>query len=241
VPHETHRQVASEPPPIPAAAIQRWRLTVARGADLPDATQRDTLAVWGSALIDAGLPVARSAGNTKRTRISIGAPLPAGIATEGDLVDVLLTERWPIWRVRSTLSEALPDGWRLVALEDVWVGEPALAGQVAAADYRIVIGTGSAPDEMSAACAQVLAARTLPRQRLKGDRVVAYDLRPLVVDVRLAGGDRPLTLVARTRYHPERGTGRPEELVAALADVLGEPVAIIDVTRTRLLRAEEID
>jgi hypothetical protein len=46
--------------------------------------------------------------------------------------------------------ERPPGGWRLVDVHDVWLGSPALAGQVVAADYRI---------EVAGADADALAAR----------------------------------------------------------------------------------
>ena len=39
---------------------------------------------------------------------------------------------------------------------------------------------------------------------------------------------------------PSSGTGRPEEVVAALADELGAPLAIDAIVRERLLLADEL-
>jgi hypothetical protein len=44
----------------------------------------------------------------------------------------------------------------------------------------------------------------------------------------------------RTRIHPELGTGRPEEVVAALSDDLGSPLAIERIVRRRLLLLDEL-
>ena len=43
-------------------------------------------------------------GRAVAARISFGAPLPVGMAAEGELIDVVLTERWPAWRVREALE-----------------------------------------------------------------------------------------------------------------------------------------
>ena len=48
--------------------------------------------------------------------------------------------------VRDRIGAGLPEGWRLVDVYDVWLGAPALAGQVAAADYRITLGAADVPD-----------------------------------------------------------------------------------------------
>ncbi len=47
-------------------------------------------------------------------------------------------------------------------------------------------------------------------------------------------------LSTRTRFHPELGTGRPEEVVGALADLVGAPLAIEAIVRERLILAEDL-
>ena len=93
--------------------------------------------MWTAALQAAGLPLAGADGARSRSRLSFGAPLPIGMVAERELIDVVLVERWPVWRVRDALQAHLPPGWRLVDLFDVWLAGPPLAGQVVAADYRI--------------------------------------------------------------------------------------------------------
>ena len=191
----------------------------------------------------AGLPLAWTEGATPRPRISYGAPLPVGIVAEGELIDLVLTERWPMWRVREALVRHVPAGWRIVRLEDVWLAGPPLAGRVAAADYRITLLTDPpvAAGAVEAACAAVLAAPRLPRERAKGGGTVVYDLRPLLLDVRVVDAGPPLALVARTRFHPELGTGRPEEVVAAVAERAGVALSIGAIVRERLLLADDLD
>ena len=45
----------------------------------------------------------------------------------------------------------------------------------------------------------------------------------------------------RTRIHPELGTGRPDEVVAALSDEAAAPLAIEGIVRRRLLLADELE
>ena len=234
---------------------------MARAADAPALAQRELTDAWLAAIESAGLPLARSEGATARPRISFGAPLPVGMAAEGELIDIVLTERWPAWRLREALDPVLPGGWQVVRLEDVWLGGPPLAGRVAAADYRIVLaatGATAATAAMAAmaassetaggdvatglrrACTVLLTADHLPRERAKGDRLVMYDLRPLLVDVAVVADGPPIQLRARTRFHPELGTGRPEEVVAALGDSAGVPLQVATVVRERLLLVEDL-
>jgi hypothetical protein len=162
------------------------------------------------------------------------------MAAERDLLDLTLTELTAAWLVRDRITDHLPTGWRLVDLHDVWVGAPALAGQVAAADYRIDLGTADRAT-VAAAAETLLAATDLPRDRPKGVSTVRYDLRPLLIDVRVAEPGPPLELNTRTRFHPVLGTGRPEEVVAALAAAAGTPLEVGSVVRERLILADELD
>ncbi|MFP5341452.1 MAG: TIGR03936 family radical SAM-associated protein [Candidatus Limnocylindria bacterium] len=230
-------------PPVDPAR-QRWRLVVARAADARRLAQRETVDAWLAAIAAAGLPLAKTAGASPRPRLSLGAPLPMDMPAEAELIDIVLTERWPAWRVREALEPVVPEGWQLVRLEDVWLGGPPLAGRVAAADYRIALapvdGTPVAVDAVRDACTQLLQASTLPRARAKGDRQVSYDLRPLLIDVRVVGDGPPPVIVARTRFHPELGNGRPEEVVAALGDALGVTLEMDAVVRARLLLVDDL-
>jgi radical SAM-linked protein len=227
------------PEPV-AEPRQRWRLVVARSDDAPALAQREVGEAWTTALEGAGLPLVRADRSTRtRPRISFGAPLPVGMAAEAELIDVVLVDRWPVWRVREALASRLPDGWRLVDLFDVWLAGPPLAGRVAAADYRITLA--SAPDGvgLERATAEVLAAERLPRERAKGAGTVAYDLRPLLIDLAIEPGPQPIVRT-RTRFHPELGTGRPEEVVAALADACGAPLEVASIVRERLVLADDL-
>lgn len=232
---------ASREDPLPAPGAeprQRWRLVVARSADAPQTAQRDVAEAWLDTFERAGLPLASGEGSRSRARVAFGAPLPIGMAAEGELIDVVLTERWPAWRIREALEGRSPAGWRVVDAFDVWLQGPPLAGRVAGADYRITIDRAIDTDALRGAAADLLAADRLPRERSKGGGTVAYDLRPLLIDVAV-DRDSPDVVRTRTRFHAELGNGRPEEVLAALADRLGTPLRAAAIVRERLLTADD--
>jgi hypothetical protein len=156
-----------------------------------------------------------------------------------ELIDVVITERWPAWQVRGALASHVPAGWRVVELQDVWLAGPPLAGRVAAADYEIVLAGAAPPDRLRVAAAALLAAARLPRQRPRGDSTVEYDLRPLLIDITVAEGP-PVVITARTRFHPELGTGRPEEVIAALGEQLGQSLETASIVRERLVLIDDL-
>lgn len=251
-PTEAPGEAPAGPAPARASATearQRWRVTFCR--DLVPEEQslvgRDYVAAWEDALGRSSLPIAETAAG--RLRFSLAAPLPASSAGEAELAELWLTARLPAWRLREALTPPLPAGHRITDLEDVWMGAPALAGRVAAADYRITLAGEPDEREVAAAAERVIGARSLPRSRAKGGAVKSYDLRPLLISIRIGGGDEGdrvapaerLVLRLRTRIHPELGSGRPEEVLAALSDELGVALEAAETTRERLVLADELE
>ena len=232
----------AEPPerPAPAApreAVQRWRLVLARGPLEADAGQREQLAAWEAALTRSGLPVAGLDAIPPRPRFAVAAPLAASIPGEAELVDVWLVERVPAWRVREALGASMPPGHRLVEAYDVWPGAPALPGQVAASVYRAEARQADVdPATLATACDAMLGSPTLERERAKGGATVRYDLRPFIEGLDVDASADPVTLRMTLRHDPERGIGRPDEVLAALADRMGGSApAVTALVRERLV------
>jgi radical SAM-linked protein len=221
---------------------QRWRLTFGRSSEAPAATHRELAEAWSAALA-ATLPLPRSEGSRQRPPLTFAAPLPVGMAAERELADLYLSERLPTWRVREAVCDAAPRGIVVAAVHDEWLGAPALAGCVAAADYRIRLADDPVRDiaAIRAAAFRLLSADTLERRRPRGDGWVSYDLRPLLatVDIDVRDTARP-TLRIRTRFHPERGAGRPEEVLAALGEAAAADLRAAEIVRERILLAEDL-
>jgi radical SAM-linked protein len=210
---------------------------LARRTDAPPLAGRELADAWEATLEASGLPVHRPAGRA-RGRVAFAAPLPLGVAAERELADIALRQRVPIWQVREGLGAHLPIGWTLVDLFDVWPGAPALAGRVVAADYRVALRNVPDPGQLETAVRSLLEAKELPRSRQKGEGVVAYDLRALLVDIVLEGEPDP-TIRMRTRIHPELGTGRPEEVMAQIGERIGAPLEVQSVVRERLVLSDD--
>jgi radical SAM-linked protein len=219
---------------------QRWRIVFEREADLPEALVPGTAAIetFVRRLEAAGILLAR-AGN--RPRLAFAAPLPVRIRGDRELADLFVTARHTAAAVRAAIESALPFGHRLIDLHDAWLGEPALAAQVEAADYRVeiepVVGGAEA---LAESCRMLLEAESLSRMRTKGSRDVTYDLRPLLADLRAVDAGPAIVLEIRTRFSAERGAGRPDEVLAAVSEAADLPLIARQTTRIRLWLASEL-
>lgn len=203
---------------------------------------RPYIAVWEAALLASGLPVATS--ESGRPRFAIGALLPSGVAGLAELAELWLTERLAAWRVRAALGPVLPPGHSLETLEDVWLAAPSLPSRVAAADYLVLLHDPPDIADLRSAAGRLLAASAIPRQRSKGTTEKTFDLRRLILDVAIdhddSGATQPRVRI-RTRIHPEIGSGRPDDVLAALADDLGDRLVPASIVRERLLLAEDLE
>jgi hypothetical protein len=217
--------------------VQRWRLVLARSAIPPGGSGRDQLSGWETALGGCGLPVAGLDAPKPRPRFAPAAPLAAAIPGEAELLDVWLIERVPAWRAREAFAASVPEGWRLVDLYDVWLGEAALPGRVVASVYRASVAGGEvAGGALREAAGGLLDAVALPRVRRKGDATVAYDLRPFLDAIEVAEAADGAAIVTMTlRHDPEKGVGRPDEVLAALGERVGIVLTPTSLVRERLV------
>ena len=210
---------------------QRWRIVFARDDDARFLSHLDAVHLWERAFRRGEIPVATSGGFSPRPRLVFAAPLPLGMLAEHELADLFLSERLTRLDLRVRLSEGMPRGYRLIDLHDEWIGGPAVATQLVAADYRMTL-LGVAPERLEGAVRSLLAATELRREKRREKKVTAYDLRPLLLDLQVrppdaaAGSTESPDLAAagmwmRLRNSQDLGSGRADEVVEALAAELG--------------------
>jgi radical SAM-linked protein len=219
---------------------QRWRIVFARGEDARYLSHLDAVRSWERAFRRGEIPVATSEGFSPRSKLVFAAPLQLGMLAEHELADLYLAERLTAPGLRARLVESMPRGYTVVELHDVWTGAPALAPRLVAADYRMTL-LNVERARLESAVQRLLAMGELPRERRKESRVVRYDLRPLLLDLRAGPPDTAAAAAAsptqppstagmpvaaagvwmRLRHSQNRGSGRPDEVVAALAAELG--------------------
>ena len=212
---------------------QRWRLIFGRDDEARYLSHLDAAHLWERAFRRGDIPVATTEGFSPRPRLVFGAPLQLGMLAEHELADLFLSERLTRPALMARLQHGMPSGYRLVDVYDVWIGAPALATQLVAADYRL-IALGAPPQSLARAAGALLAATELRREKRRDKKVIAYDLRPLLLELRVleadpaalgegfVAADVPAAAVwMRLRNSQELGSGRPEEVVAAMGDELG--------------------
>ncbi len=196
--------------------VQRLRVTFARGEEVRYISHLDLMRSWERALRRAGIPLAYSEGFSPGPRLALAAPLPVGVTSSGELMDVYLAQRVAPQNFVKAVSEQVPSGISLLDVREVGLALPSLQSQVRWAEYQVDVRTDRPEDDAKRAVEELLAARSVPWQHQRDREVRRYDLRPLVQDIRIeAVEDGHCTLSMRLRTDSQ-GSGRAEQVVAAL-------------------------
>lgn len=177
------------------------------------------LRAWEHAFRQAGLPLAYSQGRRRSAQISTASPLPVGVTSSCELMDVFLVERVDPRSLLDRVSPHLPLGLAAQAAWEVGLNLPSLQSQVRWAEYQVVLPPGCPRAEVQAAIDGLLAASTFPWRHERVSKVRSYDLRPRILDIWIEGeSDGALTLGMRLRVEQE-AAGRADQVAAALGFV----------------------
>ena len=208
---------------------QRLRVAYSVDGPLRYASHLERTRVWERAARRAGLPLAYSGGFNPRPRIQVAAALPVGFAADEELLDLWMEEPVAPEEAARALGATLPEGLTVLRVEEADPAEPALPTRVRAMEYETSVETELPVEEVRRRVEELLAAPSLPRHR----RGRAYDLRPLIQELRVEKGDPGWLTLTMVLSAWEGATGRPEEVL----DALGLADGFFRVRRRRLLLA----
>ncbi len=213
--------------------MQRLRITFSRGEEVKYISHLDIMRLWERALRRAGIPITYSQGFSPHPKISIAAPLPIGVTSDAELMDIQLRKRVSPYLFIKTVSAELPRGIGLLGVEQVALTLPSLQSQMRQAEYQVEVATEREIQEVEDALHSFLMTKEFPWQHERDTGIRRYDLRPLVYDLWLTGRrESRCTLGMRLRTD-STATGRPEQVTLAL----GFPHRPTSIHRTKLILA----
>ena len=191
---------------------QRLRIKFNRGPEIKYISHLDLMRLWERTLRRSNIPVAYSEGFSPHPRFSFAAPLPVGVTSEWELMDIFLEQRISPRLLISKISGLLPSGISISEVQEVGIKLPSLQSQVCYSEYRVAIVTDKKPDEIQAILSSFLNAKRFPWQHARNKEIRKYDLRELVDDLWIWGcNGSKHELGMRLRI-----SGRPEQVTAAL-------------------------
>lgn len=213
--------------------MQRLRITFSRGQEVKYITHLDLMRLWERALRRAGIPVAYSEGFSPHPHLSLAAPLPVGVTSEGELMDLHLGRRISPHYFLKAVCAQLPKGVDIREVIEVTPKYPSIQSQVRFAEYRVLVETDREFTEIEQAISSLLAKESLPWQHMRDTGAHQYDLRALIDDIWVEERQGTRYLLGMRLRADSSGTGRAEQVTAAL----GFPEHPNSIHRTRLILA----
>ncbi|MGQ9555774.1 MAG: TIGR03936 family radical SAM-associated protein, partial [Anaerolineae bacterium] len=224
------------PPQNARASVERlfhtYEVHFARGQAIKYISHLDMVRAWERMLRRAGLPVAYSAGFNPRPKLAFAAPLPVGVLADDDVAEFALTQELPAAEVAARLCQQAVPGLNIRKVVAVPDKRPALQARMREALYAVAISSVDVP-VLREKVTELLAREHLFVSYQRQERLRAYDLRPLIIELGLEEGPEPI-LHMRLRHDPQ-ATGRPGDVLQAL----GIEPAAAEITRTELVLAPE--
>jgi radical SAM-linked protein len=204
--------------------MQRLEVKFSRGPEVKYISHLDLMRFWRRALLRAAMPVIYSEGFNPHPRISLALPLPVGVESSGELMEVFLDKRIaPLFFIK-TVSPQLPLGVEVLEVREVSPRLSSLQSRVKFAEYELEVEGGG--EEIRSSIRDFLVKESMPWEHMRDTGTHSYDLRPLVEDIWVKTKDG-VRLTLGMRLKPQ---GRADQVAKALA--ISSPQVI---RRTRLI------
>ncbi len=196
--------------------MQRLRIRFGRGEGIKFISHLDIMRLWERALRRAQIPLAYSEGFSPHPRISLAAPLPVGVTSEAELMDVFTTKWVSPHSFTAAINQQLPPGIEVFGVYQIAPTMPSLQSQVRYSEYRVEVGSEREAKNIESAISSLLSMEHLPwhHQRDSGQR--DYDLRTLIDDLRLVDWRSQYCTIEMRLRCDSSGSGRPEQVTSAL-------------------------
>jgi radical SAM-linked protein len=199
----------------------RVRITYEKGERIKFISHQDEFRLWERTLRRADLPLLYKQGYNPQPHIQFASPLGVGITGANEWVDITFSPRLPLDEIVARMQAKLPSGVAIRTIQEVPVKSEALQNHLIGADYSILIYAEPGELDESLLVERIdafLAKTEIWRERERKGRKYAYNLRPLVFELRYEGYDPEVEhhcIFLRVQQRPG-ATGRPDEVVDAL-------------------------
>lgn len=195
---------------------QRLRLTYGKAGPLKYTSNLDVAKIWERVLRRADLPILYTEGFNTRPRLQLATPLPLGISSECEIIDVALREviEYNEEDLIEQLHAVSPTGLQIYKIESVAIDEPAMQTRVRSAEYRIRFEDGIDPTVLQEHIDTILNAEQILKTKIrrkgrKKGRKTTRDIRPLIHDLTINEAGELIAHLAVGDY----GNLRPDALL----------------------------
>ena len=193
---------------------QRLRITFGKAGALKYTSNLDMAKIWERVLRRADLPLLYTRGFNTRPRISLAMPLPLGISSECEILDISLRETMDFQEdsLRMKLLDVAPQGLSIARIEDVDVRAATMHSLVESAEYDIHFHDPIDRASLQRRIDDLLAKKSIIVERTRRRKRSVMDVRPLILALELCADDEMWAHLSVG----ERGNLRPDHLLELL-------------------------
>ncbi|MBP3392195.1 MAG: DUF2344 domain-containing protein [Clostridia bacterium] len=162
--------------------MTKYRLKYCKESGMRFISHLDLLKLFSRAARRCRLPLSYSHGFNPHPELVFNAPLPLGVTSEAEYVDLSLDEELLEGECFSLLASSLPEGIRPLSVRKLAPGEATVMKYVCACQYRLLVKVqGTTPDEFVTAI-QTKLSKNEPILIMKKSKsgVKETDIRPLI-------------------------------------------------------------
>lgn len=202
----------------------------------------DLIKVFEKALRRANLPLALSQGYNPRPKMSIALPLPVGVSSEGEYMELELTESMKLEELRYCLNRQLPAELQITRAQELPEKTPAIMSLVEASEYLIRLPVDQElQDKIDGALQTLLSQPEILVHYLNKDgKNKVQDLKP---GIRTCTWHKEMSCL---RMFIETSSSlfiRPQFVLQAISGLLGRPqwsMEEIDILRVKITLNQKI-
>jgi radical SAM-linked protein len=197
---------------------QRIRISYGKTQALRFTGNLDMQKTWERTIRRAKLPLAYSQGFHPQPKINQACPLPLGILSRAEVIDIWLENEIGFDELQDLLAQNSPPGISIYRVETIAMNAPALQTQVISAEYQ---ARHLVDDQLNTITLAELTSRIiflLSESAIRREwRGKSYDLRPLILNLESVIDDQNTDpLLSMHLSMREGATGRPEEVLSGL-------------------------
>jgi radical SAM-linked protein len=224
---------------------ERFRLRFSKDEPFRFFSHLDVTRAFSRAFCKSQLPIAVSNGKDRRPKVSFGPPLPLGMTSGAEFLDVTFRKELPESFV-STLNHSLVEGLAVVACGPIRTEPASLNNAIQLATYEVSFSDtliheylgGISFDELKirleSRAADVQTSEQLPVTKVRGKVSRTFNAKPSLIRIEVVrdDGGRPALSLMLTLNRPD--SVRPELLTATLVDWTNIEERLLRVHRSGL-------
>ena len=190
---------------------QRLRVIFGKTGSLRYTSNLDVAKIWERVLRRADLPILYTQGFNTRPRIRLAMPLPLGISSECEILDISLRKRIALDEaaLKERLLAVAPPGLTINEIVEVDLRASTLHSLIDSAEYRIRFHDAIDRDHLRRKISQVLNRSSIIVDRTRRRKRSVMDIRPLILSLYL---DDAHDIIAHLSVG-DRGNLRPDQLI----------------------------